>query len=167
MISEVWIRLGRAGTLETLQIINDVGQRGAPMVPFLLLSVPVELWQGIFRKHWLYDLRRSVNGKQAQQFLKSIDVQIYSYQTKGYMSGDCAEAAAVLVAVATAGRLPYEIVAVRRPDEMEFSHVFVEVEGIQIDPTSIWIQTAPGKFEIDPEAPTDRDYRRWERMVYP
>lgn len=151
MTTEIFIRPGRVGTLETLQLIERLGRKGSGMVPFLLMAIPPSRWDGLIRSRWEYSSRRSIDGKLAQQTFRSIDMQLLSFQRTGVMGGDCAEAAVVVVAVAIAGGRPYQIVALRRPEDLEFSHVFVEVQGYRIDPT----------------APTDADYTGWERLTYP
>jgi hypothetical protein len=151
MSTEIFIRPGRAGTLETLQLIEQLGRKGAPMIPFLLLGIHPSRWDGMIRPRWQYEMRRSVDGKEAQQTFRSIDQQLFLFRKTGHMAGDCAECAVVVVAVAIATGRPYEILAMRPPDELVFRHVFVEVEGYRIDPT----------------APTDADYTGWERLTYP
>lgn len=155
MIREIFIRPGRAGTLETLQLIQQLGQVGAAAVPPFVLGLPIPSWDATLRSRWDYEARREVNGIPAQQTFKSMALMITNFRQTGRFRGDCAEAAVVVVAVATAGRISYRIVAVRPPDDIEFSHVFVEV------PFRNFI------YRIDPTAPVDADYTNWERLTYP
>jgi hypothetical protein len=155
MIREIFIRPGRPGTWETLELIDRLGSEGASLIPHYIAALPVSSWDSQLRGRWVYEARRSVQGVPAQQTFRSVAQQISNLQVTGRLHGDCAEAAVIVVAVAIAGGLPYNIIALRPADETEFAHVFV-------------IVNARGSFyRIDPTAPTDADYTTWEHMIYP
>ena len=155
MIREIFIRPGRAGTLETLKLIDQLGWEGSRSIPGFILSIPLPYWDATLRSRWDYEAVREVEGIPAQQGFQSIVQMISHFQQTGRVRGDCAEAAVLVVAVAIVCRLSYRIVAVRPPDEIEFSHVFVEVTFNNY------------VYRIDPTAPVEADYTNWERMTYP
>ncbi len=144
----ITIAHGYQGTQQTLHVINGMGRagKGNSYVARFILMVPLRMWNDTLARYWNYV-------EEAEETIRGISTQMSNIQKRGMMEGDCDDAAVVAVALAVASRLPYAIVAVRRSDQADFSHVFVEVQG-------------PGFhiFRIDPTAPKDTDYHGWERM---
>ncbi len=152
------IRRDRNGTWDTLQFIQSLGRQGSTNQYVILLtnSRPVREWDAVLRHYWLYE-------PEQEELLRTIPRQVQNVIQYQKLIGDCDDAAVVAVAMAEAKKrhqvtssyplLSYQIVAVRRSDEPQFSHVFVEILlGHQL-------------WRIDPTAPTDADYTNWERLV--
>ncbi len=146
MIRQVSIQRGRQGTWETLQLIDSVGQAGQNIVYVkrIVESVPVNAWSELLRRYWLFQ-------DEERESIRSVRSQIQSLQAYGRLIGDCDDAAVIVVALARSAHILYKVVAVRRPDDNEFSHVFVMVNGVPIDPT----------------APVDANYLNWEVLAWP
>lgn len=51
-----------------------------------------------------------------------------------YLNGDCDDAATLAAAICAAWGFPSSLIAIRMPGDAEFSHVFLRVAGVDIDP---------------------------------
>lgn len=142
---------GYAGTYRTVEFIASLARTGArdPRLKRYLPDVGIPFIDSSLRNYWVY-------ADEENETLRGVDVQIDNFTQRYQLIGDCDDAAVVAAALAIFARSPnVVIVAVRRPDETEFSHVFVEAEDVN----------EPGTFyRLDPTAPTDANYDGWERM---
>ena len=146
MIRAVSIRRGRSGTWDTLKLIHMMGLEGSKNdgVNQFVMTIPVNQWEAMLRTYWQYQAEN-------QETLRGVAKQVEIFMRTGHMIGDCDDVAVVIAALCISSHLPFKIVAVRRPEDQDFSHVFVEAL----------------QFRFDPTAPDNADYRYWERMVYP
>jgi hypothetical protein len=93
---------------------------------------------------------------EADETLRTIAEQVRNFETRGFLVGDCDDAAIVAAAAAlVAGASPVRFVAIRWKAEPEFSHVFTEARGLGWNEN--WIR-------MDPTAPPDAYYAGAERM---
>lgn len=145
------IRRGMLGTWDTLRFIYQMGQTGttSDYVKRFVLTVPLQNWNTILKQYWDYQ-------DEEEETLRSVATQIDSLMHYGKLVGDCDDAAVMAVALCAASNLPCKVVAVRQPQDSEFSHVFVESAAPQQRIT-----------RLDPTAPINASYVNWERMVYP
>lgn len=151
MMKVVSIRRGRAGTWDTLELINGMGVSGStnPFLKRFTLGVALRQWNATLKQYWVFV-------EETEETLRSVNMQAQNLIAYQKLYGDCDDAAVIAVALATAANLPYRIVAMRAPEHSEFGHVFVEIRG----PANTWIR-------VDPTAPVDADYNFWERMPFP
>lgn len=68
------------------------------------------------------------------EFVSSPVRQLSLYSERGYLSGDCDDAATLAACVLSACGWPCVLVAIRLHGYTEFSHVFTRSAGIDIDP---------------------------------
>ncbi len=143
------IRNGPAGIRDTLQMIHQMALAGSRLVYVqrFILTIPMHQWDGVLRQYWDYQ-------EEDIETLRSVRLQVDSLMKQGKLIGDCDDAAIVAGACCAASHLPFQIVAVRPPNAVEFNHVFVET-----------LTAFP--VRLDPTAPVYADYSNWERMVYP
>lgn len=68
------------------------------------------------------------------EFISSPVRQLALYAERGYLSGDCDDAATLAASLLAAGGWPCVLVAIRLHGYTEFSHVFARTPEIDIDP---------------------------------
>ena len=82
-----------------------------------------------FRAAW-----RIVPDPDYVEFISSPVRQLALFSERGYLSGDCDDAATLAASILAAGGWPCVLVAIRLPGYSEFSHVFARTAEIDIDP---------------------------------
>lgn len=68
------------------------------------------------------------------EFVSSPVRSLCLFYERGYLSGDCDDAATLAAALLAAGGWPCTLVAIRLHGYDEFSHVFARAPGLDIDP---------------------------------
>jgi hypothetical protein len=86
------------------------------------------------------------------EFISSPVRQLALLSERGYLSGDCDDAATLAASILAAGGWPCVLVAIRLHGHTEFSHVFVRTSELDIDPivppTAMPITNYAEKLEV-------------------
>ena len=69
------------------------------------------------------------------EFVREPELQIRQFLQTGFLEGDCDDAATLAGSMCYAIGMPCALVAIRTPENAEFSHVFLRTgNGLDIDP---------------------------------
>ena len=131
-IHQQWIPPGREGTRQTLEVMRQLARQASRLDQVQCLAAAIwtpknlDLW---FRRFWV-----SVPDPPEAEWITIPEWHLGMLDTRGYMAGDCDDAATLGAAIALAAGWPSQFVAIRHFHEPEFSHVFLRADGIDIDP---------------------------------
>lgn len=142
-LTRLWIPSGRPGTWQTIQVMARLARQHSqhPAIRRLAESLgdPLGL-ENFLRQTW-----RFVPDPLFAEYIRAPGNQLAEFADKGYLQGDCDDAATLAAAVLAALNWPAEIMAIRLPGMPEFSHVFVRTV------------TAAGQvMDIDPIVPASQ-----------
>lgn len=68
------------------------------------------------------------------EYIEAPDFQLCQFFNRGYLEGDCDDAATLAGSILAANAIPCWFVAVQFPQDREFSHVFCQTMDRDIDP---------------------------------
>lgn len=163
---EQYIELGdsEAGVRRTLKIMSNVARAGVDTPGLDTFACAIVPWMldHALRQFWLY-----VPDPVTAEQVRTIPVMVAQFRLHAQFAGDCDDAATLaasmlLVIQHWTNRFfepprrvaAIQIVAVRPPDSVSFSHVFTE-----------YMTSGLTFVRVDPTAPKDTDYTNWERMI--
>lgn len=81
------------------------------------------------------------------ELVRTPELQIRQASARGVFAGDCDDAATLAAALCLALDWPVALVALRRPGDSEYSHVFARVPLLELAPGLVW--------DIDPIVSAD------------
>ena len=131
-LTRQWIPPGKPGTLVTLQVMARLAREAAQLPAVRQLAAQLGDPAGLdafMRQYW-----RFVPDPLDAEYIRAPVNQLLEFSDKGYLQGDCDDAATLAASILAALNWPAAIVAIRLPGFPEFSHVFVRTVNGDIDP---------------------------------
>lgn len=123
---------GPAGTRQTLDVIAQLARAGkdSPIVR----SFALNLWGPTSIERWIRRNWQIVPDPPMIEYIVTPERQLQELGVNGVLKGDCDDAAALVSAMLLSIGFPARLIAVRVQGDSEYSHVWVESEGVHIDP---------------------------------
>lgn len=143
----LWIPPGPEGTRRTLEIMRELS-RTASLQSLRVRDLAARLQTPQNLDNFLRQVWRVVPDPPDAEWIATPDRQLATYDARGFLGGDCDDAATLAAAVVRAQNCTCWFVAVRMTTDFEFSHVFlracVGMNG--------WM---PNTIDIDPIVPVE------------